>query len=97
MILNDINNNDANGDKDVKGKKDFIKRTCIYCSQCRELTEKEDVEENNEMVFDCIFCNQAPLSATVRKYFKCNHIMCKHCFAKHQKFECPLCRDKHNG
>jgi hypothetical protein len=72
-----------------------IVRTCSFCEQCRELTKKEDVEEDEEMIFDCIFCNQPPLSATVRKYFKCNHIMCKHCFSKYLKFECPVCKSKH--
>lgn len=81
--------------QNVKNLQNKIVRTCSFCQQCRELTEKENVEEIKEMVFDCIFCNQPPLSATVRKYFKCNHIMCKHCFSKYLKFECPACKSKH--
>ena len=79
-------------------KENKVIKICRFCKQCRELTEKKDAEEeDDELVIDCIFCKQPPLSATVRKYFKCNHIMCKHCFSKYQKFECPLCKDKHNG
>ena len=58
----------------------------------RGCTEKEDVEEDDAKIFDCILCNQPPLSATVRRYFKCKHIMCKHCFAKYEKVECPACK-----
>jgi len=42
--------------------------------------------------FTCIICYEEDLINTVRKYFKCAHIVCKQCFLKYMKRECPICR-----